>query len=95
MSYITPPFSAGRGCEFILNLLDLINRVQGGDISGHFTPRGQHAVVLAGEPLIYNDASHIGTGRREYLDKITTEVKISLQKASEELESLWEKIKLN
>ncbi len=93
-SYIDPPFSAGRGCEFVLNLLDVVNRASGGDISRHNTPSGQHAVILAGEPMVFNDASHKGMSRREFLDLIKSDVKDALQKTSGELEPIWEKVKL-
>ena len=94
MSYIKPPFSAGRGCEFVLNLLDIINRVQGGDISSREKPRRQRAAVLAGEPLVYNGTGHENTGRRERLDSIREDVKKALQSTSEGLESAWETEKL-
>ena len=93
--YINPPFSAGRGCEFILNLLDLINRTNGGDISGHYTPREQHAVVMAGEPLVYDENSRNGSGRRDYLDRIKDEVRTALQETSGKLETIWKILNLN
>ncbi len=95
MSYITPPFSAGRGCEFVLNLLDLINRAQGGDISSRFSPKNQKSVVLAGPPIVYDASSDEGMGRRESLDKITSDVKAALEQASAELEREWESIMLS
>ena len=93
MSYIAPPFSAGRGCEFILNLLDLVNRASGGDISSHSSPSGQKAVILAGEPLLYRPEPPSG-GRREFLDGIRSNVGAALQAVSEDLEPLWETVKL-
>jgi hypothetical protein len=94
MSYIEPPFSPGRGCEFILNLLDLINRVQGGNIESRFTPSGQKSVVLAGEPLLYDEASAMEMSRRGYLDKIKSDVKTAFDTVSSELETEWETVKL-
>ncbi len=94
MSYITPPFSGGRGCEFILNLLDLINRADGGDIESRLNIHGQKAVILAGEPLVYDDDSHEGISRRDSLEKIRSDVKSAFDKASAELELKWETQKL-
>ncbi|MDC7123947.1 MAG: hypothetical protein PQJ46_00170 [Spirochaetales bacterium] len=94
MSYITPPFSAGRGCEFILNLLDVINRASGGEISERSTPSGTEAVLIAGEPIIYSDNSKKGLGRRDFIEKVRTDVKESFIKTSKELEQKWEIVKL-
>ena len=90
MSYITPPFPAGRGCEFILNLLDVINRICGGDISSREKPSRQKAAVFAGSPLVFKGAARPDLSRRERLDQIREDVRSSLQQASEELEPLWE-----
>ncbi|MDC7228318.1 MAG: hypothetical protein PQJ61_16265 [Spirochaetales bacterium] len=94
MDYISPPFSAGRGCEFILNLIDLVFRTLGGTISSHKTPSGQHAAVLAGEPLIYTKETQASLSRREFLASISSDIKTAFETVSEELEVQWEKVKL-
>ena len=94
MSYIEPPFSAGRGCEFILNLLDVINRACGGDVNTREKPRRQKALVFAGEPVVYENRSRQEVGRREHLENIRNDVKNALQNTSDELELFWEESKL-
>ncbi len=94
LSYIEPPFSAGRGCEFILNLLDLINRTAGGDIGSRYSPSGQTAVMLAGEPLTFSPGTDTPQVRRGEAERIRNEIKTAMQTASEELEQKWEKFRL-
>lgn len=50
-SYIDAPCGLTRRCEYALNLLDILNRLKGGDISSRYHPRGVTAVIRAGEPL--------------------------------------------
>ncbi len=89
-SYIDPPFSAGRGCEYVLNLLDIVNRMQGGNINTRFSPKGKTAMVLAGPPLDAGSLLSGGRGNRENRNLLNKAVENSLNRASQDLESIWE-----
>ena len=90
LEYLQAPCSEGRACEFALNLLDVVNRMQGGTIASRFTPKHKKAVFFIGKPLIH-ELSKEPLPRRQGLKTTTDKVYGSLQKTSEELESYWEK----
>ena len=54
-SYIEPPCEPERYCEYALNLLDVINRMKGGDINSRYNPGNIQAFVSAGEPISANE----------------------------------------
>ena len=91
-SYIEAPCSAGRACEFALNLLDVLNRIQGGDINGRFSPRGKKAIVSIGTPITLSslDPNLPSKGKKARLKHITDEVQHALGTSSAALESYWE-----
>jgi hypothetical protein len=49
--YITSPCTAGRACEYALNLLDVTNRIQEGNINSRYSPRRKGAYVYIGEAI--------------------------------------------
>lgn len=56
LMYIRPEYIAGspstlRLVEYALNLLDIANRMAGGNIDTRYSPRGKRARLLAGEPI--------------------------------------------
>jgi hypothetical protein len=63
--YIAAPCSAGRACEYVLNLLDVINRLQGGNVNTRYSPPGKEAMVAIGTPVEINDIRT--PGRKERL----------------------------
>ena len=48
---LSAPEGSQRPCEYVLNLLDVLNRLRGGDINSRFYPRGHRAVVKAARPV--------------------------------------------
>lgn len=91
-SYIVAPCSAGRACEYVLNLLDVTNRLSGGNINTRYSPRGKLALVDVGVPVRISEvSSHNPKGnRRHKLQQITETVFEGLQKVSQEMEPRWE-----
>ncbi len=91
-AYIKSPCSAGRASEFALDLLDVINRAQGGNINTRFTPSGKQALVEIGTPLRVSELFPGGStpSRKARLDRLTKEVFNSLQAVSEHMETHWE-----
>jgi len=49
--YIGPGASLNRLCEYALNLADVLNRLEGGDISSRFSPPHKRVVLRIGEPI--------------------------------------------
>jgi len=83
-SYIDAPCSPACHCEYALNLLDILNRLKGGDISSRYHPRGVTAVVRAGEPL--NARTWLGDSPdRESRRILHGETGVRMQRLSEEL----------
>jgi hypothetical protein len=91
-AYINAPCSAGRASEFALDLLDVINRAQGGNINTRFTPLGKKALVEIGTPLRVSELFPAGSmpSRKARLETITKNVFNSLQAVSEHMETHWE-----
>ncbi|MPN20418.1 hypothetical protein SDC9_167797 [bioreactor metagenome] len=89
--YIASPCSAGRACEFALNLLDVLNRMCGGNVDSRFTPKNKAAVIDIGQPI---PVEYTGTRiAKERLKAITAQVEQALQAVSTDLESRWETIR--
>lgn len=88
--YITSPCSAGRACEFALNLLDVLNRIQGGNINSRFTPRNKKAIVSIGNAIHFSQSETRSSTKRNRLKAITNEVQSELQVVSTRLETIWE-----
>ncbi|MCF7945215.1 MAG: hypothetical protein K9L75_06770 [Spirochaetia bacterium] len=49
--YVIPPVSAGRASEYMIMLLDLLNRLNGGAIGTRYSPKGKKAVLYVGQPI--------------------------------------------
>ncbi|MDD3903503.1 MAG: hypothetical protein WC136_08630 [Sphaerochaeta sp.] len=90
LDYLQAPCSEGRACEFALNLLDVINRMQGGNIASRFTPKHKKAVLFIGKAITLEGMKK-PLSRKQGLMSTMDKVYASLQKTSEELESYWEK----
>ena len=89
--YINPPCSSGRACEYVLNLLDVLNRVRGGNINTRYTPKGKRAMVSFGEPVRLQEIRQLaGLQRKERLKSITEIVRDALDETSRHTESIWE-----
>lgn len=90
-SYIKPGCSLGRCCEYILDMLDLINRMSGGNINTRYTPKRKRAAVLVGEPLRLSQLPDAPEAKRkERLSKVTDATRRGLEEVSRRLEGLWE-----
>jgi hypothetical protein len=78
--YIDPP-SFNRLIEYALNLLDVVNRLCGGDIGQRHSPRGKRVVVRIGEPLVLGEPPSGGrdTPRRERVARLTAALVERLQ----------------
>lgn len=95
LEYVHPGY-IGRGCtetrlvEYGLNLLDLCNRMEGGNVDSRFLPKGMEARVLFGEPL---DASGFFEGSglmlRPRLSKFDAAVKSAFEDLVGELETIY------
>jgi hypothetical protein len=83
-SYIDPCCDTTRACEYVLNLLDILNRLRGGDISSRYHPRGVTAVVRAGEPLDARTWLGANPGKASRL-ALHEEIGARMQTLSEEL----------
>ncbi len=96
-SYIAPPCSAGRACEYALNLLDVANRLEGGNINTRFSPRGKEALVYIGSPLRVFDLLEKSSAntRKGQLRTIIEAVHGALESTSREMEHLWERTTFN
>lgn len=83
-SYITPTGSLERMSEYALNILDVVNRMKGGNINTRYSIKKKHAYLYVGEPLeIVRDDNRSKKEERKNIDEL---VKTALIKASEELE---------
>lgn len=82
--YISPEAPTWRFCEYVLNLLDLLNRMNGGDISSRYYPKKIRAYALTGQPISakeYLEGVPSRPGQKNLMQKITS----SLQELSENL----------
>jgi len=96
--YIDPPFSGSRffesrGSEYIILLLDIINRLAGGSISTRYSPKNKHACILAGEPFsTRNIISGIRKeSKKELMSALNSAIQQSLDTVSEDLEPYLKK----
>ncbi|PKL28101.1 MAG: hypothetical protein CVV46_08015 [Spirochaetae bacterium HGW-Spirochaetae-2] len=91
-SYIAAPCSTGRACEYALSLLDVLNRVQGGNINTRYSPKGKKALVSVGSPVRVSEIGETtkGLSRKERLSKLSEAIFEALQTTSEAMEPLWE-----
>lgn len=89
-NYIQGPCPAGRACEFMLNLLDVLNRLGGGNIDSRHSPRHKKATLYIGARLdVRKSIDGIG-GRKQKLEMIKALVAKNLQEASKALEDQTE-----
>lgn len=56
LMYVRPQYIEGTPCshrlvEYALNLLDVTNRVRGGNIDSRYSPKGKRARVIVGKPI--------------------------------------------
>ncbi len=56
LMYVRPEYIAGepgphRRAEYALNLLDVVNRVSGGNIDSRYSPKGKRGRLLVGSPI--------------------------------------------
>lgn len=91
-SYIARPCSAGRACEYALNLLDVTNRITGGTINSRYSPKGKRALLEIGKPIrltqLFDEETN--SNRKQRLQRISDAVLNSLQDVSEKMEHHWE-----
>nr|WP_319472210.1 1-acyl-sn-glycerol-3-phosphate acyltransferase [uncultured Sphaerochaeta sp.] len=87
-AYLQGKYQTGRAAESALNLLDLVNRMQGGTIDTRFSPRGKQAYLKMGKPLYYKAESLSTLGRKSQQKQILLNVCDALQACSEELEHM-------
>ncbi len=85
--YINLPCQPQRFCEYALNLLDIVNRMEGGDISTRYSPKGVQAFALPGHPISAADhfSGTAANGGRTAQKQLTGEIFRQLQKLSEKL----------
>lgn len=91
-SYIETHCSIGRAVEYALLLVDLLNRLLGGNINTRFSPKGKLGALHIGSPIevTLNEAS-----RKAQINVLNKTIFESLQHSSSELEQWWESKKLD
>ncbi|WP_332447902.1 hypothetical protein [Sphaerochaeta sp.] len=92
LEYINPSYLlAGnreiREKEVVLNLLDVLNRLDGGSINTRYSPKHKQAFLLAGEPIRLRTIVRPELSRKERIQFIQQQVALGLQETSEALES--------
>lgn len=86
-SYITPIGSLERMSEYALNILDVVNRMKGGNINSRYSPKKKHAFLYIGGPIdILHEPNLLKKENRKNIDN---RVKVALQEVSKELELKW------
>lgn len=93
LEYLDRGYTEGRATEMrqkelVLNLLDVINRFEGGSINTRYTPKGKQAHLLVGEPIRVNPLIQETASRKQRLSVIDSATYTSLEKTSKELESI-------
>ncbi len=88
--YIQPPCEPERYCEYALNLLDVINRLKGGDINSRYNPGKIKAYVYAGEPVsagkFFTDDGNSGNGtQKKAQSALLEEIHTALEHMSRDL----------
>lgn len=95
-AYIVAPCSTGRACEYVLNLLDVLNRIQGGNINTRYSPREKRALVSIGEPVAVSSVAGEGKhSRKAHLNALSDAVQTALQHTSVSMEERWERGKFD
>lgn len=87
--YIAPPCSAGRACEYALNLLDVTNRIQEGNINSRYSPRRKGAYVYIGKAIHLDNRKNQGEppfSKNDY-HKLLQEVQEALETTSLAMEN--------
>ncbi|MEA4860031.1 MAG: hypothetical protein VB127_06075 [Sphaerochaeta sp.] len=77
-----------RHKELMLNLLDVLNRVEGGSINTRYTPKGKRAHLLVGDPIRVNELIEKLESRKQRLSSIDRATYEVLEKTSKELETI-------
>jgi hypothetical protein len=89
--YIKSPCTSGRACEYALNLLDVLNRAQGGNINTRYSPKGKRALVKVGTSLKLTDiGQYAPLSRKEKVKTVTHMVHTSLDTTSKQMEEILE-----
>ncbi len=92
LMYVRPEYIAGdpgphRLGEYALNLLDVVNRVSGGNIDSRYSPKGKRGRLLAGSPI---DAGSLlrapGRSPKEAISALNSRIRGELVTLSAELE---------
>jgi hypothetical protein len=92
LEYVQPDYihegcSATRLAEYAMNLLDLCNRINGGDVDSRFFLKGMNAKVLFGEPLnasaFFEDAHGF---RRPKLGSLNRKIRSTFERLVRQLE---------
>jgi hypothetical protein len=98
LEYIDPDYLKKPGnirrIEFALNLLDVINRLKGGNIDSRYTLKQKKAAVIVGDPVTvsYNgERAGGGTGKKkDQTAALSTELRCSFEQLAEEMEAWLE-----
>lgn len=87
-SYLDGAHHNGRAAECALNLLDLVNRMQGGTIDTRYSPALKHAFLNVGESMTFTTSKEIPMGRKVLQRQVLNRVSDALQSCSETLEEI-------
>jgi len=74
-----------RHCEYVLNILDVVNRFRGGDISTRFSPVRRKALLLSGD-LMDPSEFQLETSGKEGSRLLREDLQRELKKLSSEIE---------
>ncbi len=85
-SYLQGRDVLGRSYETVLNLLDLMNRIEGGNIDSRHSPSHKHAYLQIGTALSYTESTFDGVGRKSKQHKIREDVQQALTQCGQDLE---------
>lgn len=88
-SYFEEKPTLSRMAEVALTLLDILNRLKGGTINTRYSPKGKEGGLYFGKPIVLNDPSLAGSGRKERLAAVARAVHTGLEEASSALEERW------
>lgn len=87
---IYPGCSGGRACEAALNILDLINRLEGGNINSRYTPKHKRAYLYTGTSISLKEHLPQGLSPRKRRAEIKKATQDALEMISRELEGAIE-----
>lgn len=93
LEYLDRGYGEGRNeetrqKELVLNLLDVINRIEGGSINTRWSPKGKRAHLLIGEPIRVNALLQGTESRKQRLSVIDHATYEMLEQTSKELEMI-------